>query len=714
MSKKWFQRAVTAAIILLLAVCQCATGFADEWDSGTPGLIVGGDGVYEVEAGETTRLSIQLKNTGAGTAENVTVRANGAAGIIPYRLSLSGGGNIGDIGVNAYKELKLTVTMDAMVEEASYPVTLEYTYNGGNNHYSGSGTIYLKVKGFGQEPDFLLDRTTLTPESLSPGETAQLSGCVVNRGAQEMHQVELSLGNLTAEGISLVSGFGTKTASQIPIGGEMPFQFPLAASADMAAGNYPVTFQLKYRDGNGKEYEKTQDFYVNVGGVAGKKADLEIRNMNEPGGTYGVNQNFTVSFDLYNAGETTAKSISITAEPVDAAAVVPKSSSRRTLKELAPGASAPFSFQFAGTAASTSQNYAIQFTVEYTSGGTATTSFKQFAGVNVSNPDKDDEENTSKPKIIVSNYVSDPLIVMAGDEFDLTMTLMNTHKEKAVKNIKMFLTLAEETSSETEKSGNIFTPVNSSNTFYFDSIGPKSTVDKSLRLYVVPDAQPKTYTLTVNFEYEDGNGTEYTAQELLGINVKQVTQLQIDEFTIPDMAEVYEPITVSFSYYNTGKVTLNNVMIKVEGNVDCQNKSTYIGNMESGYSDYFETTFSAMEPGETPVAIVVSYEDPSGETIEERRELTFTATEPMMMDEEMEPENPPLDLGQIAKYIGILAILAVALVFFVKKQKEEPKSNAESMNSDDLEDDDEDNEFDEFDDEETSAHDEDDKEGMPL
>ena len=41
--------------------------------------------------------------------------------------------------------------------------------------------------------------------------------------------------------------------------------------------------------------EKTQQFYVNVGGVAGKKADLEIRNMKEPGGTYGVNQNFTVS-----------------------------------------------------------------------------------------------------------------------------------------------------------------------------------------------------------------------------------------------------------------------------------------------------------------------------------------------------------------------------------------------------------------------------------
>lgn len=711
MTKRWFQRAAAAAMVLLLAMCQCVTGFANEWDNGTPGLIVGGDGVYEVEAGETTRISIQIKNNGSGTAENVNVQARAAAGIIPYKLSLSGGGNIGDIGMNGYKELKLTVTMDDIVEESSYPVTLNFSYSGsGGGYYTGSGTIYLKVKGYGREPDFLLDNMTLVPDSLSPGETAELSGRVVNRGTQDMHQVELSLDNLTAEGISLVSGFSSKTVAQIPVGGETAFRFPLAASADMAAGNYPVSIKLKYQDEFGKAFEKTQQYYVNVGGVAGKKADLEIRNMNEPGGTYGVNQNFTVSFDLYNAGETTAKNIAVTAEAVDASAVVPKSSSRKTVKELAPGASTPFSFQFAGTSASTSQNYAIQFTVEYTSGGSATTSFKQYAGVNVSNPDKDDE-NESKPKIIVSNYVSDPLIVMAGDEFDLTMTLMNTHKEKAVKNIKMFLTLAEETSSETEKSGNIFTPVNSSNTFYFDSIGPKSTVDKSLRLYVVPDAQPKTYTLTVNFEYEDGNGKEYTAQELLGINVKQVTQLQIDEFSIPDMVEVYEPVSISFSYYNTGKVTLNNVMVKIEGDVDCQNKSTYIGNMESGNSEYFETTFSATQPGETPVVVIISYEDPSGEKVEERRELTLNAMEPVMPEDmEGEPENPPLDMGQIAKYIGILVVLGAALAFFMKKQKEAPKSNAESMNSDDLEDDDEDDDFDD----EAPEDDEDDKEGMPL
>ena len=538
-------------------------------------------------------------------------------------------------------------------------------------------------------------------------------GRLMNTGGQDMYQVELSLDNLTTEGISLTGGFNSKMVSKIPIGGSTAFQFPLVAAADMAAGNYPVAIKLKYRDQFGKNYEKTNQFYVNVGGLAGRKAILEIRNMQEPGGTYGVNQNFTVSFDLKNTGAVAAKDIVVTAEGVDSAAVVPKSASMKNIQSLAPGSSASLSFTFAGTSQSATQNQAIQFTVEYTSGGTAKTTFKQYAGVNISNPSKEGEENTSKPKIIVSNYSCDPLIVMAGQEFDLNLTLMNTHKQKAVKNIKMYLTLAEETSSETQKSGNIFTPVNSSNTFYFDSIRPKGTVNKALRLYVVPEAQPKTYTLTVNFEYEDAKGTEYTATELLGINVKQVTELQIDDFTIPETVEQGMPVTVGFNYYNTGKVTLNNVMIKVEGNVDCQNKNTYVGNMESGSSDYFETTFTPYETGEVPVSIVITYEDPSGETVEQRRDMIMQVTEPAMPDDTENPDaSAPMDKKHIAIGLGLLVILAGALAFFVKNQKEPPKSTAESVSSaEDLEDDFEEDDFVE---EVTEVIHEDDKEGMSL
>lgn len=706
MNKKWTQRLLTVGLAFLLSVGQAATGFAE---NGEGNIVVSGENVFDVEAGKSTKIKLQIKNKGAGTAEDVYVQARGADGIVPYKLRLDGGGNVGDLGKNSLKTIQINVTMDDTVEEASYPIALDYTYNtSGGNSKSGTTTIYLRVKGYNREPEAALRNMKLSPDTLSPGSSAKISGELVNQSGFAMYQVELSLDNLTTDGISLAGGFNSKSLSSLPAGGKMDFSFPLVAGADMAAGNYPVSIKLTYQNVYGKEYEKTQQYYINVGGVAGQKADLEIRNMSEPSGTYGVNQNFTISFDLYNKGETTAKNIVVTATPVDESAVVPKSASRKTVKELTAGASTHLSFSFAGTAASTSQNYAIEFTVEYTSGGTAVTTFRQFAGVNVNNPDSD-ETNSSKPKIIVSNYECNPLIVMAGEEFDLHLTLLNTHKEKAVKNIKMYLTLAEETSSDSEKSGNIFTPVNSSNTFYFDSIAPKGTVDKALRLYVVPEAQPKTYTLTVNFEYEDSKGQEYTATELLGINVKQVTELQIDEFSVPDTVELYQPVTIAFSYYNTGKVSLSNLMIQVEGDVDCANKNTFIGNMDSGYSDYFETTFSPNSVGEVPVTIILSYEDPSGETVEIRKELLLNVTEPYVPDEEEMNENPPMDKKKLGISAFVLVILAALLVVFVQKQKEPPKSTGESTTAEEGFD-----EEDDFVDTYAEENEDKDEEGMPL
>lgn len=694
MRKKLFQKVMAVVMMLSVILGQTVVGLADDFsDNGSPKIIVGGDTVFEVVAEGNNRISFQIKNKGGAAADNVYISPKRSA-TDPFRVSVQGGGDVGSIGANGYKNVSLNVDVNGEVKESSYPITLEFTYrNTNDSSFSSSETIYLKMKGFDKEPSFKLENMKLSPESMSPGNSANLSGKVLNNGTQEMVDVTVSLDNLSTDKISLSGGFSSKHYASIPVGGSVEFAFPLVASADMAAGNYPVSIKLKFKDGFGKAVEKAQEFYVNVGGVAGQKSQLEMRNMREPSGVYGVNENFTVSFDLYNSGKVAAKNIVVTAEAVDTSAVVPKSGSVKTVSELAPGATTSLSFTFAGTAASKSQNYAIQFTTEYTSGGTAVTTFKQFAGVNVSNPDSE-EENASKPKLIVSNYVCDPLIVMAGEEFDLNMDILNTHAQKGVKNIKMFLTLAEETSSETEKSGNIFTPVESSNTFYFDAIGPKGTAQKQLRLYVVPEAQPKTYTLTVNFEYEDSAGKEFTAKELLGINVKQVTELQVDEFAIPDTVEMYSPITVSFGYYNTGKVTLSNVMVKVEGDVECQNKNTYIGNLESGAGEYFETTFTPNSGGEVPVNIVISYEDATGELKEERREFILNVMEPMMpedMEGEMDSATPPMDMKKAMIAIALLALFGMGMFVFIRRQKQEPQSRfAESLNDDMDEDDDDD------------------------
>ena len=273
MNKKWLRRILAMAMVFSLAAGSWVTGYADD---GEGNIVISGDGVYEVEAGKTTKIELQVKNKGTGTAENVNLQPRVSSGVAPFRVKMQGNGDLGDMGANAYKKVTLQVTVDGDVQERSYSLPIEYTYSSrGGSARSGSMTIYLKMKGFDLEPGFAFRDMKLSPEDMSPGSSARLSGRLMNTGGQDMYQVELSLDNLTTEGISLTGGFNSKMVSKIPIGGSTAFQFPLVAAADMAAGNYPVAIKLKYRDQFGKNYEKTNQFYVNVGGVAGRKAILE-------------------------------------------------------------------------------------------------------------------------------------------------------------------------------------------------------------------------------------------------------------------------------------------------------------------------------------------------------------------------------------------------------------------------------------------------------
>ncbi len=685
-------------LFLLQIVLMPATVFAitDDDDNeyvdpnaAQPEIILINGPVYEVTAGKTNTVKIKLRNGSAYGAKAIVIQPTFTdIDNTPFTVGFEGNENrLSALAPRSETEIELTVDVERTATTKNYPVTLNYSYfNAYNVKFTGTNTIYLKVNNLSGEPDFKFENVTITPSNIEAGDTTTITGQITNNNFITMHEVNLTLEGLSSDGISVNNSLDSKHFSRIPSGSTQSFSFPLIAGSEIAGGTYPITLKITYKDEAGRSYDKSQNYYINVGGSSTEKPSIEIRNMTEPSGTYEVNQNFEISFDLINTGEGEAKNIKVTASGMgESGAVVPKSTSVKNIKTLAPNETIHFSFTFAGTSSASTQNYPVEFTIEYESSSGKATTLKQYAGVNVSNAKKDKEEEEdeqkSKPKIIVSDYVCDPLIVMAGNEFDLTMTLMNSHKQKSVHNIKMFLTMTEETSSDTEKTGNIFTPVNSSNTFYFDDIVPKGKVDKALRLYVVPDAQPKTYTLTVNFEYEDQDGNEYTSQELLGINVKQVTQLDIDEYTLPEQIEMGMPVTINFSYYNTGKVTLNNLMIRIEGDVQTDNRNTYIGNLESGSSDYYEATFTATATGELPVSVIVSYDDASGETIEEKRDFILNVTEPMPIEDMTDMDNMGSGNGIskpiiIAIVIGVIVIIAIIVAVMIVKHKKKKAEEA--------------------------------------
>ncbi len=452
--------------------------------------------------------------------------------------------------------------------------------------------------------------------------------------------------------------------------GERTLEFLVDVNENAPAKTYAIDLQMSFFNSDDKKFDKTTRIYVRVSnGIGAYSYNMEdftsVPDVIEAGesGTIGATLKNMSTIDMMN--------VEILLEGLDPQGMSVKGSNLIKYNKIEKGRQETFAFNVYASDELESGNYPVKYVVTYKddTGAEFKDEYYHYVGVKGDGIKEDDSE--SKPKIIVSKYESDPLIVMAGEEFDLNIEFLNTNAAKTVKNIKMYLTLFEETSSDSAKTGNIFTPVNSSNTFYFDSIAPKGTAQKTIRLYTVPDAQPKTYTLTVNFEYEDGNGREYTATELLGINVKQPTEIELGETYVPEMMEVGGYINVSFELYNTGKVTVNNLMIKLEGDVDTSTKSTYYGTFESGSTEYYDNGFSIMNEGPNNVKIIVSYDDPSGDHFEEVREYVIEGTAPfipddMMMDETLppEPEQPSLIGTGIAA-----AVIIAAIMLFIKKSK---------------------------------------------
>lgn len=250
----------------------------------------------------------------------------------------------------------------------------------------------------------------------------------------------------------------------------------------------------------------------------------------------------------------------------------------------------------------------------------------------------------------------------------MNVSFLNTNKSKAVQNIKVFLTVDE----VTEKSGSVFTPVNSSNTFYIDHIAPKGRVEKNIVMYTVPDASPKTYTIRVNLEYEDSDGNQYNPVEYIGIPVVQQSKLETADINLPAEAFVGEMVPISFELYNMGKVTLSNLMIKMEGNFQTEDANYFIGNFDAGNTEYYETMITPTEPGLLEGNIILSYEDSNGETVEIIKDFSLNVME--MPADEFPPEglNPEMNrkwgIKKILSWVILIAVMATTVFIIVRKK----------------------------------------------
>ena len=586
-------------------------------------------------------------------------------------------------------DVELRVRIPQSAEAGTYKVSVTGKARIDGETVKVYGEAYVRVNGGSQNKAQLkINRVDVLPEAnVVPGSYVALGYEIENISDVLAKNVELNIFGLAEAGLSVRGGTTTQKVKAIEPGKKTYVYYEMNVGKTAKFGSYEIKTSLSYESEFNKEAIKEEtSAFINIGGDASQNSQLIIQDLKFPAATLGVNKTFDVSFKIRNQGQSVAKSIRASAKSDDPSGVVSRTVSDILVRDLAPGEEETVSYKFFTTKGGSTKNYPINIKIEYLDDFTDSKEPKtveQIVGVFLNNPEnigdgKDAKKST--PKLIIDRYEFTPKLPLAGNEFEMNLSFYNTNAKKAVKNIKIDLTSQDTTDNNSNTSGSsVFTPVDSSNTFYIGRIAPNGKVEKTIKMFVVPDATAKTYTITANFEYEDDENNEYKSSENIGVPVYQESKLDIDPINYQTNAFVGDNIPITANFYNTGKVTLYNFKVTLTAdNATINNGTYYIGNFNSGGQDIYEGSIMPNEPGEVKAQLKFTYEDSTGEVKEQVEDINITVDEAPPMDPELGPDGMPMPDGNMAVdvpwyknplfYIPTALVLLGAIGFVIFKK----------------------------------------------
>jgi len=677
----------TVLIALMIFTILPSSSFAGSISFPAPNMNLKNMEMPVLKAGEINTITLQFENAGAANNIVLTPQLGEGTPFLPTNITdsmnITNSSQPFDLNLNVKSDTIAGTYLLKMIVNYNYLVTLD-----GNIPIFSEGTkdisIYVKIESSAIRPMIVVKEISTDPTMISPGQSFVATVFYENIGDADINNIETKLTGLSQDGLFLSLGSDTGFIRSVKSKGSGILRYNLRAAANIPNGTHELGIEFTY---NGKTEQ--QKLYITMNPGSQVNSNLSIENLVFPTRNIGVNGEYVLTFNVKNDSTITTSNIVVKAESDDPS-VVPRSTSIIKLNSIEPGKSETLKFIFSPTDSSVTRNYPIRIVVEYGdqfSGGEKYT-IEQYVGINVYNPT--DDGITSKPKLIVDKYSFTPGLVKAGENFEMNLSFFNTNSSKTVKNIKIFLTASEITDPNSPSAGgSVFTPVDSSNTFYIDSIAPKGKAQKKITMFTVPDALAKTYTLTAHFEYEDSQGNEFTATELIGVPVVQQSKLDTGEVGYFPEAYVGQSMPISLEFYNTGKVTLYNMMVKIEGDFQTENAQYYVGNFTSGSSDYFEGYIIPSQPGELSGDVVFTFEDSTGQMQEIKKPFSLNVMEMMPMPEYPGEEYPPFEepnqggfMGKYGKFLipAVLLLAVVGGIVFYRKKK--AKKSLEDMEID--------------------------------
>lgn len=615
--------------------------------------------------GSDTNLTFTVKNEGGLLAKNVYVKMNLGDSIIERYTTKNI--YIGDIPMGSSNLITLPITILEGATIGRKTLSAEFTYK---TEYGDTKTstynIYVILKEDETRPMIGITKVTVK-DGLKAGEDFNLGLTLENQGSELAKNVEIAIdsASLTKDGI--LKDYYTDGISAYDIKSEKTkaVKVPLTVSKYATSGLKELKVNITYTNQSGVSYTQTDMVYVDVSSAnAAGNPNLIISDVKQSPAQPVAGERMEVSFYLENKSKVDIEELKVAVQDLTQATFIPVlSEPYQYFEKLEAGSKTKITIPLmvSDSIAEGLNNLVVKYT--YSGGeGTATIPIKDV---------QNEIGSSSKPKLIVSKYVSDVEQLRAGSTFLFTFDIYNTHSSIAAKNITVTLTQAD----------NVFTPTQGSNSFFINKIAAGETVQNTIELKVKSDATTKAYPLKLTIEYEyDGIEPNPETGEV-GLTKVEELNLQAVENARPvaDNISVYSwegnvtmgnTATLAFEFYNMGKSVLNNVIATVEGDFAKADGSMYfIGNVEAGSSSYVEFDVIPNMEGLAHGVLKITYEDSNGDEIEFSKDFESEIMPAMSMDPGVvdggssEVFNPELMQGKKA-IVPIWLFIVIQIVIF--------------------------------------------------
>ncbi|NUM47498.1 MAG: hypothetical protein HUU38_22580 [Anaerolineales bacterium] len=232
----------------------------------------------------------------------------------------------------------------------------------------------------------------------------------------------------------------------------------------------------------------------------------------------------------------------------------------------------------------------------------------------------------SRPQLVVQSYSTDPLLLKPGQQFALSLDIVNTGNADA-RRITMILgggSASSGSGSGTGSGGTTggggvsggsgeltnFSPLGSSNVQAIGDviIGNVTTVSQSFIVNLTTN--PGAYPLKISFAYIDSSGDTFVDDQVITLLVQAPPLLELGFYRDPGVLFAGQPNFLPVQIINIGRksAVLGNMRVTA-GDSYIENNTILIGTLESGGYFTLDPMVIPNVPGPLEIQIEVSYTD---------------------------------------------------------------------------------------------------------